>query len=183
VLRIQRSQHHLLGLIDNILNFARIEAGRVDYRPSDVRIAELLSAVSEVVAPLGAAKGLGLQWPLADDVMVHADAEKARQVLLNLLSNAVKFTPAGGRVWLEIAPSSTTVDIVVHDTGAGIPPQDHERIFEPFVQLDWSLHSRRDGTGLGLAISRDLARGMGGELIVQSEVGNGSSFVLTLPRA
>jgi signal transduction histidine kinase len=105
------------------------------------------------------------------------------QVILNLCSNALKFTAPGGRVELACERRDGLVAVLVSDTGAGIPPDQAERIFEPFVQLGRDLTSRHEGTGLGLAISRDLARGMGGDLTVRSEVGRGSTFTLTLPAA
>jgi signal transduction histidine kinase len=181
--RITRAQRHLLSLINDILNLSRIEAGRIEYDVQPVRVAELLSAVTEVVAPQVTAKGLGFDVAPADHMVVLADAEKARQVLLNLLGNAVKFTPSGGRVGVEIDGDASRVAIRVRDTGPGIPADQLGRIFEPFVQLDRSLSSRHEGTGLGLAISRDLARGMGGELTVTSEVGQGATFTFEVPRA
>jgi signal transduction histidine kinase len=180
--RIQRSQRHLLSLINDILNFAKVEAGRVEYQLADVRLADLLAAVGEVIAPQVAARGLAFDVARADGLVVRTDPEKARQVLLNLLGNAVKFTPRSGRVAIEVAQAPARVSIRVRDTGPGIPADQLERIFEPFVQLDRSLTSGHAGAGLGLAISRDLARGMGGDLTVESVPGDGSVFTLTLPR-
>jgi signal transduction histidine kinase len=114
---------------------------------------------------------------------VHADAEKVRQVLVNLLANAVKFTPPGGRVWLGAEALGRTVAIRVRDTGVGIPPDRLAAVFDPFVQAHRSLSKPVEGRGLGLSISRDLARGMGGELTVDSVPGVGSTFTLTLPAA
>jgi signal transduction histidine kinase len=115
---------------------------------------------------------------------VRADPEKLRQVLLNVLSNAVKFTPTGGTVTMDaVFTPDGSVQIRVADTGIGIPPDRLESIFEPFVQLGRNLSSRHEGTGLGLAISRDLARAMGGDLSAVSTPGQGSTFILTLPRA
>ena len=114
-----------------------------------------------------------------------ADRDKLQQVLLNLLSNAVKFTPAGGRVTVELLdePNERGMAVVrLADTGRGIPEDKLEAIFEPFVQVGRSLSSPVEGTGLGLAISRDLARGMGGDLRAESQPGIGSTFTLTLPR-
>jgi len=181
--RIQRSQRHLLALINDILNFAKVEAGRVEYQLAEVRLAELLASVGEVIAPQVSVKGLGFEVADGDGVVVRTDPEKARQVLLNLLGNAVKFTPRAGRVVVEVAHGAGRVAVGVRDTGPGIPADQLERIFEPFVQLDRSLTSGHAGAGLGLAISRDLARGMGGDLTVESVPGDGSVFTLTLPRA
>ncbi|MFL5579829.1 MAG: sensor histidine kinase [Gemmatimonadaceae bacterium] len=182
--RIERSQRHLLSLINDVLNFAKLEAGRVDFSITTVAMREVLLGVEALVLPQLAAKGLRY----ADagecrDIAVRADEEKARQVLINLLSNAIKFTPPGGEIRLECAVDGEWVRTTVTDTGAGVPADRLEAIFEPFVQVDRGLTSRQEGTGLGLAISRDLARRMGGELTARSTVGRGSDFVLTLPRA
>jgi signal transduction histidine kinase len=117
------------------------------------------------------------------DLAVKADAEKLQQILLNLLTNASKFTSAGGTVkmWCEVR--ADRVNITVSDTGRGIPPEQVDRIFEAFVQVDARLTRTEEGVGLGLAISRDLARGMNGEISLVSEVGKGSAFTVTIPRA
>jgi signal transduction histidine kinase len=129
------------------------------------------------------AKGLALRVPACDpDLTARADGEKLQQVLLNLLSNAVKFTEPGGDVVLDHAVDGGRLLLRVHDTGIGVPAGELERIFEPFVQVDGRLTRTQDGAGLGLAISRDLARGMGGDLTVESEPGRGSTFTLVLPR-
>src|SRR5690242_247414 len=119
----------------------------------------------------------------AADVRVRADATKVQQVLLNLLSNAAKFTEAGGRVRLGCTPAATTVACWVEDTGRGIPAEKLESVFEPFVRVEGSALQHVEGTGLGLAISRELARGMTGDLRVESEVGKGSTFTLALLRS
>jgi signal transduction histidine kinase len=182
--RIQKNQRHLLGLINDILNYARLEAGRVELDLADVRVDEFLTGVDALVAPQLRAKGLAFDVRARNpDLVLHTDPEKLRQVVLNLLSNAAKFTPAGGRVTLESEALTDVVAIRVRDTGRGIPADQLERIFEPFVQVDRSLTREHDGTGLGLAISRDLARGMGGDLTAESAAGTGSVFTLTLPRA
>ena len=113
---------------------------------------------------------------------MRAARDRVTQVLLNLLANALKFTEPGGAVTLACAARGDVVALTVRDTGRGIPPEKHERIFEPFVQVEGGLTRSHDGTGLGLAISRSLARAMGGELTVTSAVGRGAAFELTLPR-
>ncbi len=113
----------------------------------------------------------------------RADTQKLRQVVVNLLSNAVKFTDRGGRVKVAAAGDGAQVTVRVRDTGIGIPADKLEAIFDPFVQVRADLTRTAEGTGLGLAISRDLARGMGGDLRVESEPGRGSTFILTLPAA
>ena len=182
--RIKRNQEHLLALINDVLDVAKLEAGRVELRPSDVPLAEVLDGVQALVAPQVQAKGLDYEYRRPDPALAaRADQERLQQIVVNLLSNAVKFTAAGGRVCLEAEGEDGTVVIRVADSGRGIPAEKLEAIFEPFVQVE-SVHTRtHGGTGLGLAISRDLARRMGGDLTVESTVGTGSTFTLKLPRA
>jgi PAS domain S-box-containing protein len=183
--RIQNSQRHLLGLINEVLNYAKLETGTVTFDVAEVPVREALSAAESLVAPQARARGLALV--LAEcppDLAALADAEKLRQVLVNLLSNAVKFTDgAGGRVVMSASAEGRHVVIEVADTGIGIPEDKLSAIFDPFVQVRSDLTRPHEGTGLGLAISRDLARGMGGDLTVRSTPGEGSVFTLTLPRA
>ena len=186
--RIQQSQRHLLGVINSVLNFARIEAGSVVYELRDVQIAALLAEVEPLVAPQMQTRGHKYACRLADpSLVVRVDPDKVRQILLNLLSNAIKFTPSSGEItlWAEalLDDAERFAAIRVSDTGLGVPPDKLATIFDPFVQVE-SSHSRSaEGTGLGLAISRELARGMGGDLVVDSVLGHGSTFTLTLPRS
>ena len=181
--RIRRSQQHLTSLIDNVLNFVRLETGHLTFRIEDVPLESTLLRVEELVLPQLARKGLRfVRCPAPQSVTVRADAEKLRQVLLNLLTNAMKFTSAGGRVALTVAAEKESVQISVHDTGVGIPPEMLGAIFEPFVQVAGGSSAAAEGVGLGLAISRDFARRMGGEIEVESEVGVGSTFTLRLIR-
>lgn len=181
--RIKRSQEHLLGIINDILNFSRIEAGQITYEYSKVRLCDVIAAVGHMIEPQAAAKGLELsvlECPI--DVTAWADKSKVEQILINLLSNAIKFTEQG-KVTLECDwQDAQRVSIDVVDTGVGIPADHLERIFEPFVQVGRSLTQAQEGTGLGLAISRDLARGMGGDITVTSEQQKGSRFRLIFPR-
>jgi len=181
--RIQRSQQHLLGLINDILNFSRLEAGEVTYAGEPISLPGALAAAAEIVAVSAKTRGVALDVLTAEPATALGDRAKVDQVLLNLLSNAVKFTEPGGRVTLEHAVENGRVAIRVRDTGIGIPADQLEAVFEPFVQVGRSLTRPAEGTGLGLAISRDLARGMGGDLAVQSREGEGSVFTLTLPLA
>jgi PAS domain S-box-containing protein len=182
--RIQSSQRHLLGLINEVLNYAKLETGSVTYDIDDVRVRETLIAAESLVAPQARAKGLTLfTKECSTDVVARADAEKLRQVLVNLLSNAVKFTDTGGRVEMSCESDDEHVRLKVMDTGIGIPADKLHVIFDPFVQVRGDLARRHEGTGLGLAISRDLARGMGGDLLVESTLREGSTFTLVLPRA
>jgi PAS domain S-box-containing protein len=182
--RIRRSQQHLLGIINDILNFSRIEAGQLSYDFGDVAVREVVDAVMHMVAPQAHGKGLLLELgSCPPDLVAWADRAKLEQILLNLVSNAVKFTAPNGTVTLSCAASPNEVALGIRDTGIGIPPEQHAAIFEPFVQVGRSLTTQREGTGLGLAISRDLARAMGGEITVESKVGAGSTFTVRLPRA
>jgi signal transduction histidine kinase len=186
--RIQRSQRHLLGLVNEVLNYAKLETGTVRYDAVDLAVCDALAEAEALVAPQARAKGLVLATAdCPPDLGVRADAEKLRQVLANLLSNAVKFTEARsgepGRIAVACQAAGARIRIAVADTGIGIPADQFERIFEPFVQVRAALTRTAEGTGLGLAISRDLARGMGGELTVESSPGVGSTFTLTLPRS
>ncbi len=182
--RVQTSQRHLLGLINEVLNYARLETGTVHYDVADVRMRDALAGAEPLVASQAQARELALNVaPCPAMLTARADAEKVRQILVNLLSNAVKFTDPGGRVDLASAASGDEVRVMVRDTGIGIAADQMDRIFEPFVQVRADLTRVAGGTGLGLAISRDLARGMGGDLTAESTPRVGSAFTLTLPAA
>jgi signal transduction histidine kinase len=180
--RIRRSQEHLLGIINDILNFTRLEATEVTFDIIEVPIRALIADFDAVVSSLARAKSLQYQCDSPPgNVYALTDPDKLRQIMINLISNAVKFTPEGGRVSVSCTLNGESVSIHVEDTGPGIPRDKHEAVFEPFVQLDRGLTRTNDGTGLGLAISRGLARGMGGEIQLKSEVGVGSVFTVTIP--
>lgn len=182
--RIQRNQRHLLSLINDILNFARVEAGHLDFELRDVPVTSLISGLQPLVEPQLQARSLDYSWQ--DDgtaALAHADPDKVQQILLNLLSNAIKFTQPGGHISVDSQVTAEKVMIRVCDTGSGVSADKLESMFEPFVQLDRRLTSAHEGTGLGLAISRELARAMGGDLTAASTPGAGSCFTLTLPRA
>jgi signal transduction histidine kinase len=181
--RIERSQRHLLRLINDVLNLARIEAGRVDYALEDVPLAEVVATVMPMVEPQLAARDIRWRVDVDPALVVRADREKVQQIVLNLLGNAVKFTQPGGRVLVDADAEAGRARLHVHDTGIGIPADKLGSMFEPFVQVDVSRTRRAEGSGLGLAISRDLARGMAGDLSVRSVEGRGSTFTLTLPCA
>jgi PAS domain S-box-containing protein len=181
--RIGRSQAHLLRLINDVLSLARIEAGRVEFLVERVDLAGVLGGVLPMVEPQMTAKGVALAIGVRPGLEARADSDKVQQVVINLLGNAVKFTPAGGRVAVDGGRDGARVVLRVSDTGIGIPPEKQAEVFEPFVQVDMSRTRGAEGTGLGLTISRDLARGMGGDLGVESEPGKGSVFTLWLPAA
>jgi PAS domain S-box-containing protein len=182
--RIQRSQHHLLSLINNVLNLVKLDTHHVRFDLTTLPLSLVLEFVAEATGPQVRAKHLRYDTSgCSRELAVRADPEKLRQVLLNLLSNAIKFTDEGGAIAIACDADRDTVRIHVRDTGIGIAADQQEKIFEPFVQVDRRLNRPMEGTGLGLAISRELARGMGGELAVESRLGEGSTFTLSLPRA
>jgi len=184
LMRIQRSQQHLLSLINDVLNFSRLEAGAVTYDIASVPLGAVMDAAAGMIHPQANSKRITFTVePCPPSLTVLADASKLEQVLLNLLSNAVKFTQAGGHVSIGCEAVGDRVLAHVQDNGPGIPADRLGVIFEPFVQLNRTLGNPTDGAGLGLAISRDLARGMAGDLTVESTVGEGSRFTVSLKRA
>jgi signal transduction histidine kinase len=192
--RIRGSASHLVGLIDQVLRFARLEAGRDEVRLEPFDAVAVARDAADMIAPLAAAKGLAFDVDVPDaPVAVRSDPQKLRQVLLNLLSNAAKYTPAG-QIALVLETSSgagatpgdgraadALVVFRVRDTGIGVAPEHHEHIFDPFWQVSPALTRTVGGTGLGLSVSRQLARLLGGDLTVESAPGAGSTFVLTIP--
>ena len=181
--RIKTCQRHLLALVNDLLNLSRVEAGQIDYDFGPIPVRRLLADLEAMIVPQASAKGLTFEVTACPpDVVAWADASRTQQILLNILSNAVKFTPPGGRISVACGVNENQVGISVLDTGPGIPAEHQDHIFEPFVQIGRSLTTLREGIGLGLAISRDLARGMNGDLKLSSQVGEGSTFTLVLPR-
>jgi PAS domain S-box-containing protein len=180
--RITASQRHLLSIINDILDYSRMETGHARYEIAPVALDDAMATVAAMVEPLATARGLRLAMLPCDGLTVLADRTRVEQILLNLVSNAVKFTQPEGRVTVSCAADGPVVAVAVEDTGIGIAPEQAEAVFEPFVQLGRSLTGGPEGTGLGLAISRTMARAMGGDLTVRSTPGKGSTFTLTLPR-
>jgi signal transduction histidine kinase len=182
--RIKKSQRHLLGVIENVLGYLKLGSGKVTYNLTDVSIDELVSNVEDITRPLVSSKHLEYrQSPGERELCVLADFDKTQQIILNLVSNAIKFTDPAGRLEIAWATQDSAVRISVTDTGIGIPADRLESVFEPFVQVSSVRPRPAGGTGLGLSISRDFARGMDGQLLVESEPGKGSTFTLVLPRA
>jgi signal transduction histidine kinase len=183
--RIKVNQQHLLMLITEILNFVRVESGRMEYHNAEVSLKQALADVAEMLSGAITEKALTVVNEGCDSAAIAwADPDRVRQILVNLVMNSVKYTPQnGGSITLTCAVAGDTVLARVADTGPGIPSEKLESIFEPFVQLTSGLADRRGGVGLGLAISRDLAQAMSGDLIAESTVGVGSRFTLTLPLA
>jgi signal transduction histidine kinase len=181
--RVQRAQQHLLTLINDILSFARLEAGQVQIEPVDVEMTGVIEELSGLMAPQARSSGLEIRMHQAPPgLMVRADRGRLMQILLNLTSNAFKFTDSGS-VEVRMTSTSDRVQVHVADTGRGIPKEYITTIFDPFVQARRGVDEQKGGVGLGLTISRELARLMGGTLTVASEDGRGSTFTLDLPRS
>ncbi len=180
--RIRASQQHLLGIINDLLNLGRIEAGQLAYDLAPVSLSEVIDAMVPLIEPQARAKGVVVRRvACVRDVVACADRQKVEQILLNLLSNAVKFTKPGGHVQVSCDRTGDRCTLAVEDDGIGVPADKLAAIFDAFVQVGRSLTSQHEGTGLGLAISRELARAMGGDVTVRSTVGQGSTFMLNLP--
>ena len=182
--RINRSQSHLLGIINDILQFAKLESGPVEMTVDEFPVETALDTAEELVRPQLEAKKISYARLRGDkSARVRADSDRFQQIVLNLLSNALKFTPEGGRITVAWRIEQQRFLIDVADTGIGIAVDQFERIFDPFVQVQSGTTRTSEGVGLGLAISRDMARQMGGDVYVTSELGNGSTFTLALPQA
>jgi signal transduction histidine kinase len=187
--RIAKSQHQLLMLVNNVLNLSRIETGQIEYAEEEIELGPLVQDVADGMAPVFERTNLTsrVSLPPADvsPLIVTADGDKVRQILVNLLTNALKFTRSGGIVTISAGESPSkpgVLTVTVRDTGLGIAAVRLRHLFEPFGQEPRSTTRHLDGAGLGLAISRDLARAMGGDLLAESVPGEGSTFTLELPR-
>ncbi|MGH7652835.1 MAG: MASE1 domain-containing protein [Gemmatimonadaceae bacterium] len=182
--RIRRNQKHLLGLIEEVLSFAKIEAGSTEVIPQPVLVNDAFTGLEPLVRPQLEAKRLELTSdPIDERLAVYADEAKLQQILLNIVANAIKFTPRGGLIRLSGREDLDSVTISVADTGIGVPGEKLARIFEPFFQVDSGRTREYSGVGLGLAIARDLAHAMDGEITFESVFGQGSVVSVTLPRA
>jgi PAS domain S-box-containing protein len=181
--KIRRSKDHLNTLVGGVLAFAKGGAGHIEIDVKELGVDELLDSVLDMIGPQLAERSLTLhRGPVPGGITVRADLDKSRQILLNLLANAMKFTPAGGAITVTAARDDGSVRVAVRDTGIGVPPELLEEIFQPFVQAKRAIQSRDGGVGLGLAISRQLARAMGGDVVVESSTDGGSTFTLIVPR-
>jgi CheY-like chemotaxis protein len=182
--RVGEASRALLCTVNDILDFSKLEVGQVSFQPKPTSLAKISRATLELLMPQAEAKDLDLvlDCDLASDVVISLDPDRIRQILLNLVGNAVKFTDAG-RVTLRTRydQPSETLSIEVIDTGPGIPPDRHDRLFKRFSQVDGSLTRSHGGTGLGLAICKGLVEAMGGEIGADSRPGEGSRFWLMIP--
>jgi signal transduction histidine kinase len=181
---VRKAAQDLSELVGDLLDLAKVEAGKVVVRPSIFEVADLFGALRGMLRPLLAGEAVGLVFEEPEGLpSLRTDEAKVSQILRNFISNALKFTPRGGSVTVGCEEGAGMVRFVVADTGRGIPEGQRDAIFQPFVQVEKGLTRSADGSGLGLAIARELAERMGGTLTVTSEVGAGSRFVLSLPRA
>jgi len=182
IVRIRRSQQHLLGIVNDILTFAKTETGRIPINLESTAVAPAIDAVHFLVEPLLIQQQIQYSFEECDsDIAVVADRDRLQQILVNLLTNAAKFSDPGGPVTIRCEVRDHLVAISIEDKGHGIQADMREAIFEPFVQISTGLTRTADGSGLGLSISRELARLMGGDVTVESTEGAGSTFTLTLP--
>ena len=182
--RIAENERILVHIIDDLITFSRLEAGHVAYSIGSVSALDAMQVAENVVAPLAIEHGVHLHlMPCAPTLLVNADGDKLKQILVNLTANALKFTGAGGTVTLSCQSDADWVAFDVSDTGPGIATERLHEIFEPYVQLDSPIVDQLGGYGLGLAISREFATGMSGTLSVASDLGHGSVFTLRLPRS
>ncbi|MGM9509789.1 response regulator [Larkinella sp. GY13] len=182
---IQSSGNGLLGLIDEILDLSKIEAGQMKLEYLDVSIPEITDELQALFAPLAKEKGLDFTITVEKTVpsVIETDKMRLGQILKNLISNALKFTSKGGITLTvkRLTPTDSTLSFVVKDTGIGIPPEKQQLIFEAFQQADGSTKRKYGGTGLGLSISRELAKLLGGEIVLASKVNEGSEFTVNIP--
>jgi signal transduction histidine kinase len=180
--RVKTAAQHLIRVVEEILTFSRLEANKDSLFLETVDVVALVASVKEMFEPAAAAKGLALAVSLPKEPLaLETDVTKLRQILINLVGNALKFTDEG-RVEMELIVDDGLVKVHIRDTGPGIGAADIEKIFDPFTQVDQSLTRSKGGTGLGLSVSRRLAHLLGGELHVDSKRGQGTDFVLCLPR-
>jgi signal transduction histidine kinase len=178
---ILTSSQHLLQLINDILDNAKIESGRMEVLVTTFPVTGVIHELTQNLAPIMSTKGLKLIRDIPDDLPpITTDRRKLLQILLNLASNAVKFTERG-EIRFQCRATSEALQIAVSDTGIGINAKDMDLLFQPFSQIDGGLQRRQEGTGLGLHLSQNLARLLGGVISVESEYGKGSTFTLTLP--
>jgi signal transduction histidine kinase len=182
--RIRNNQRHLASMIEDVLSFAKVEAGRLSFAIQTVRVCEMLGSLEALIDPGLRQRDLSFTCDPGDpSLMVRADPEKLRQILVNLVSNGVKFTAPGGHIGVGAVRDGDKIQIWVSDDGIGIPAEQLERVFEPFFQVDQGMTRSHAGMGLGLAIARDFARGMGGDLRLESQPGKGTTASLELPAA
>ncbi|MGD0779629.1 MAG: ATP-binding protein [Dehalococcoidales bacterium] len=177
---VKNSANHLLSLINDVLDVSKIEAGRVDLSPEEMRLDDVVKEVAEAFSPAASEKDLELLTEVPEGILLLSDRRRVKQVLMNLVSNAIKFTDRGSVKIAAKMARDGNVEIRVIDTGIGIKKEDTDKLFQPFQQIDMSLTRSREGTGLGLHLAKKLATLLGGNISAKSEYGRGSEFILTI---
>jgi len=180
---ITSSGHHLLGLINDILDVSKIEAGKLDFHPELLDASEICKASLGLVQEMAAKKSIELAFDPPVHSMFMGDPQRMKQILVNLLTNSIKFTPERGKVTMNVHPHADQdhIQFSITDNGIGISPADQEKLFKPFFQADSSLTRQHEGSGLGLALVHKLVSMHGGHVDVESQPGKGSTFTVTLP--
>jgi signal transduction histidine kinase len=189
VIQIQTAGEYLLSLINNILNISRIEAGKMELQPNDISLAQLADNAMSLVLSSAKKKNINIDLSIAEGLdKIFADEKKLMQIIFNLLSNAIKFTPENGKISLSFQEKKDGsekdvehLQIIVTDTGPGIPSKEIDRLFKPFEQMDSSDKKQYEGAGLGLAIVQKLIDLHNGNIKVESELGKGTKFIIDLP--
>jgi ammonium transporter, Amt family len=183
VTHVSDGAHHLLALVNDILDLSRIEAGRMDLQHEEFAATDAISEVLSVTRTLAEARQIELRSHVSPGLVAYGDRTRFKQILYNLVSNAVKFTPAIGSVQVNAEPDYSEIRFGVSDTGIGIPPDQQNAIFDEFTQLAPAASGVKEGAGLGLAISKRIVELHGGRIWVESAVGQGSRFFFTMPAA
>ena len=179
---ILNSGNHLLSLINDVLDLAKVEAGKMEFNPESFSIKTAVEEVSSVVNSIAKKKKIKIDIGIADNIdQINIDKHKFKQILYNLLSNAIKFTPEGGYVNVKTTKDGNNLCLMVKDTGIGISREGLKKLFTPFVQLDSSLSRKHEGSGLGLALTRKIVELQNGSIDAESEPGKGSIFKVLLP--
>ena len=179
---ISQSGRHLLNLINDILDISKIEAGKMELYPEIVDIRKSVSEIVTMTESLASRKNIAVDIDMPDDMpLISADKSKIKQIMYNILGNAIKFTDNGGNVYINLSNDDENVIMSITDTGIGISPEDQNKLFKPFSQIDTSISRRFEGTGLGLALVKELIELHGGRIWVESEAGKGSTFSFRLP--
>ncbi len=178
---VKNSANHLLNLVNDVLDFSKIEAGRVELSVEHFKLSDVVKEVTETSSFLANKKGIELITEVSEEISLKSDRRRVKQILMNLVGNAIKFTDLGSVKIVARQKNENYIDIEVIDTGMGIREEDIEKLFQPFQQIDMSRTKKHEGTGLGLHLSRKIALILGGDIAVESEFGEGSKFVITLP--
>lgn len=178
---ISNSGKDLLNIINDILDLSKIEAGKMILNYEEVSLRQTVDEIIKTLTPLASKKDQSLETSHIGDIVIQADKGKLKQILLNLIGNAIKFTPSGGYIYISSYLKDDMANIQIKDTGIGISPEDQNKLFEPFKQLDSNLSREHTGTGLGLSLVKKLAELHNGTVSVESEVEKGSTFTVSLP--